>query len=84
MIRDGNWHGQRKVALNSNQVKSRQPGAHAAVRASIWSCARAAGRVGAFRFAGLDGKRNRMALCSLVDSQLKAVLCMMLPRGQHS
>jgi hypothetical protein len=37
-----------------------------------------------FRFTWLDGRRGHMALCSLVDSQLKAIQCMMLPGGQHS
>lgn len=55
------------MALNSSQVKSKQPGAHAD-GGGLYLVVRESGeRVWAFRFTGLDGKRAQMEFAKIGD-----------------
>jgi integrase len=64
---NGKLAGERKVPLNSNQVKSLQAGVHAD-GGGLYLVVRESGeRVWAFRFTGLDGKRAQMEFAKVGD-----------------
>src|SRR5260370_34709966 len=64
---NGKLAGERKVPLNSNQVKSLQAGVHAD-GGGLYLVVRESGdRGGAFRFTGLDGKRAQMEFARIGD-----------------
>lgn len=55
------------MALNSNQVKSKQPGVHADTAGLYLVVHDSGDRVWAFRFTGLDGKRAQMEFARVGD-----------------
>jgi hypothetical protein len=64
---NGKLAGERKVPLNSNQVKLLQAGVHAD-GGGLYLVVRESGeRVWAFRFTGLDGKRAQMEFAKVGD-----------------
>jgi integrase len=68
----GKLQGERKVPLNSNQVKSKQPGVHAD-GGGLYLVVRDSGeRVWAFRFTGLDDKRAQMEFAKVGDKDSPA------------
>jgi hypothetical protein len=70
------------VALNSNQVKSLQPGVHA--DGGGYLVVRKSGdRLWAFRFTDLDGKRAQMEFAKIGDRDSAAADVLTLSSAHH-
>jgi Arm DNA-binding domain len=68
----GKLQGKRKVPLNSNQVKSKQPGVHADAGGLYLVVRNSGERLWAFRFTRLNGKRAQMEFAKVGDKDSAA------------